>query len=74
MNPFLLSGAMVNTITKSNLRREGVTSACWLETIVRISEGATPVQVVLGHIRNLAKQAVEGKGVSNALTSLWDRL
>lgn len=56
---------MINTITKSNLGREGVISACRLQTTVRISEGVTPVQVVLGYKGSLAKQAMEGKAVSN---------
>lgn len=57
----LLSVALINIITKSNLGREGVISACRLQTIVRISEGATPV---LGYLY-LAKQAMEDKAVSN---------
>lgn len=61
----LLSMALINTITESNLGREGVILACMLQTIIRVSEGATPVQVVLGYIRNLAKQVVEGKAISN---------
>lgn len=61
----LLSVAMINTITESNLGREGVILACRLQTIIRISEGATPVQVVLGYVRNLAKLAVGGKAVSH---------
>lgn len=61
----LLSVAMINTITESNLGKEGVILACRLQTIIRVSEGATPVQVVLGYVRNLAKQAMGGKAVSH---------
>lgn len=61
----LLSVAMINTITESNLWKEGVILACRLQTIIRVSERATPVEVVLGYVRNLAKQAMGGKAISH---------
>lgn len=43
-----------NTTTKSNLGKRAFISVCKMQFIARISEGATPVQVVLSSMRKVA--------------------